>query len=203
MKSRFEHLTADNIVAHLSDMFGHSGAQQYLGEPVTVAQHMLQGASLADQQGQPKAVIAAALLHDIGHFSGDFEAFSMADTHDRRHEVYGAELLAPFFPQQVTQCVRHHVSAKRYLCATRTEYFSQLSAASVHSLQLQGGPMNPQEVREFETNPHLQSIIQVRLLDDAGKVENLKTQSFSYFESLLQELVHEHCPSPSPNPSPN
>ena len=59
--------------------------------------------------------------------------------------------------------------------------------------------MNPQEAREFETNPHLQSIIQVRLLDDAGKVENLKTHSFSYFESLLQELVHEHCPNPSPN----
>jgi phosphonate degradation associated HDIG domain protein len=193
MKSRFNTLTPDNIVAHLSDIFGHSGAQEYLGEPVTVAQHMLQGASLADHQGQSKMVIVAALLHDVGHFTSDFGSFSMDDTHDRQHEVFGAKVLAPFFPEKVTQCVRHHVSAKRYLCATRAEYFSQLSAASVHSLQLQGGPMNAEEVAQFETNPHLQDIIQVRLLDDGGKVAGVQTHNFAYFENVLQGLVDQHC----------
>jgi predicted HD phosphohydrolase len=96
----------------------------------------------------------------------------------------------------VTQCVRHHVSAKRYLCATRSEYFSKLSAASVHSLKLQGGPMTALEVSQFETNPYLQSIIKVRLMDDGGKVANLKTRSFSDFEQLLQNLVDEHCTNP-------
>ena len=193
MQSHINRLTPDNIVAHLGHIFKHSGTQAYLGEPVTMAQHMLQGASLAEHQGHSKAVVAAALLHDIGHFTSDFGCFSMADTHDRQHEIYGAKVLAPFFPESVTQCVRHHVSAKRYLCATREEYFSQLSAASVHSLKLQGGPMSAQEVTEFEANPHLQAIIQVRLVDDGGKVADLETHSFSDFEPLLQELVDEHC----------
>ena len=120
----------------------------------------------------------------------------MDDSHDRQHEVYGAKVLAPFFPESVTQCVRHHVSAKRYLCATRAEYFSQLSAASVHSLKLQGGPMTALEVSQFETNPYLESIIKVRLVDDGGKVANLKTRSFRDFEQLLQNLVDEHCTNP-------
>ena len=186
-------LTPNTIVAHLSDIFGHSGAQQYLGEPVTMAQHMLQAASLADQKGHSKTVIAAALLHDIGHFTNDFGTFSMEDTLDLKHEVYGAKVLAPFFPEKVTQCVHHHVSAKRYLCATRLEYFSQLSDASVHSLKLQGGPMSADEVTEFETNPHLKEIIQVRLLDDTGKIAGITTRPFAYFETVLQTLVDEHC----------
>ena len=161
-----------------------------------MAQHMLQGASLAEHQGHSNIVIAAALLHDIGHFTSDFGTFSMDDSHDRQHEVYGAKVLAPFFPESVTQCVRHHVSAKRYLCATRSEYFSKLSAASVHSLKLQGGPMTALEVSQFETNPYLQSIIKVRLVDDGGKVANLKTRSFKDFEQLLQNLVDEHCTKP-------
>jgi phosphonate degradation associated HDIG domain protein len=186
-------LTPNIIVAHLSDIFDRCGGEEYLGEPVTMAQHMLQGASLADHQGHSKEVIAAALLHDIGHFTSEFGTFSMADTHDRQHEVFGAKVLAPFFPEKVTQCVRYHVAAKRYLCATRAEYFSQLSAASVHSLQLQGGPMNAEEVAQFETNPHLQDIIQVRLLDDGGKVADMQTHNFAYFQNMLQELVNEHC----------
>jgi len=193
VKSRFKQLTASNIVAHLGDVFEFCGAEEYLGEPVTMAQHMLQGASLAVHQGLSNAVIAAALLHDIGHFTSEFGTFAMTDTHDRQHEVFGAKVLAPFFPAAVTQCVRHHVAAKRYLCATRSEYFSQLSAASVHSLQLQGGPMSATEVLEFEANPHLQDIIQVRLLDDAGKVADLQTYPFTHFVDLLQTLVDQHC----------
>ena len=192
MTSRPKELTASNIVAHLGDIFEHCGAQEYLGEPVTMAQHMLQGASLAVHQGLHKAVIAAALLHDIGHFTSEFGTFAMTDTHDRQHEVFGAKVLAPFFPERVTQCVRHHVSAKRYLCATRADYFAQLSAASVHSLQLQGGPMSKDDVTEFEANPYLQDIIQVRLLDDAGKVASMQTYEFPYFVELLQELVDQH-----------
>ena len=193
MNSRVEELTASNIVAHLSDIFKRRGATEYLGEAVTMAQHMLQGASLAVHQGHSNAVVAAALLHDIGHFNSEFGTFDMNDTLDRQHEVFGAKVLAPFFPEKVTQCVRHHVAAKRYLCATRGEYFSQLSAASVHSLQLQGGPMSATEVLEFEANPHLQDIIQVRLLDDGGKVADLQTYPFAYFVDLLQALVDQHC----------
>ncbi|HCH33024.1 MAG TPA: phosphodiesterase, partial [Oceanospirillaceae bacterium] len=61
------------------------------------------------------------------------------------------------------------------------------------SLQLQGGPMSATEVLEFEANPHLQDIIQVRLLDDAGKVADLQTYPFTHFVDLLQALVDQHC----------
>jgi len=193
MDNQFNQLTPKTIVAHLSNIFEHSGAQEYLGEPVTMAQHMLQAASLGQHQGYSEAVIAAALLHDIGHFTNDFGTFSMDDTHDLQHEIYGAKVLEAFFPEKVTACVRYHVAAKRYLCATRATYFSQLSKASVHSLQLQGGPMSKNEVAQFETNPHLESIIQVRLLDDAGKVANIKTYPFAHFKNLLQAQVNQHC----------
>lgn len=192
-KDKEQHLTADTIVAHLSYIFEHSGTQEYLGEPVTMAQHMLQAASLAKHQGLSDAVIAAALLHDIGHFTNDFGTFSMTDTHDLKHETYGSQVLNPWFPEIVTQCVRYHVAAKRYLCATRPTYFSKLSAASVYSLNLQGGPMNPDEAAKFAENPYLEEIIQVRLVDDAGKVADMKTYAFAYFKPLLQILVNQHC----------
>jgi len=193
MESEFKTITSDTVVDYLSHIFEHSGAQEYLGEPVTMAQHMLQAASLAQHQGCSDEVIAAALLHDIGHFTNDFGTFSMEDTHDLKHESYGSKVLAPWFPEIVTQCVRYHVAAKRYLCATRSAYFSQLSAASVHSLQLQGGPMNTDEVASFELNPYLEDIIQVRLVDDVGKVADMKTYPFAHFKALLQTLVDNHA----------
>lgn len=72
---------------------------------------------------------------------------------DRFHEDAGADLLQDFFPSLVTDCVRYHVAAKRYLCATNPAYLNQLSEASIHSLNLQGGAMNEDEVAEFEQKP--------------------------------------------------
>ena len=149
-KPDFSILTPANIVAFLEDIFERRGGEEYLGEPVTMAQHMLQGATLAEQNGQDEVIIVSALLHDIGHFTSEFGTFRMNDTEDRFHEDAGADVLQDFFPSLVTDCVRYHVAAKRYLCATRPAYFNQLSQASIHSLNLQGGAMNEDEVAEFE-----------------------------------------------------
>lgn len=184
--------TADTIVDFLGDIFARCGDAEYLGEPVTMAQHMLQGAWLAEQQGLDDQVIVAALLHDIGHFTSEFGTFSMDDTEDRFHEEAGAEVLAPFFPSLVTDCVRHHVAAKRYLCATRPEYYKRLSNASIHSLNLQGGPMNAREVAEFEQNPNLPRIIQVRYLDEAGKDPDMITPDYWHFAPAVQRVVDAH-----------
>ena len=142
-------LTRDNIVAFLGDIFDRRGGEEYLGEPVTMAEHMLQGATIAEQNGQDEIIIVSALLHDIGHFTSEFGTFTMDDTEDRYHEEAGAKVLEEFFPSVVTDCVRYHVAAKRYLCATKPEYFKRLSEASIHSLNLQGGPMDADEVAEF------------------------------------------------------
>ena len=186
-------LNAQTIVPFLASIFERRGGEEYLGEPVTMAQHMLQGATLAERAHSPEVVIVAALLHDIGHFTSEFGTYHPDDTEDRHHEDAGAEILAPFFPTLVTDCVRYHVAAKRYLCATKPEYFNRLSAASVHTLGLQGGPMNTAEVAEFARNPNLEQIIQVRYLDEAGKHPTMQTPPFDHFAPMVQRVVDAHC----------
>lgn len=182
-------LTRDTIVPFLADIFERRGGEEYLGEPVTMAEHMLQGATLAERQGLREEVIVAALLHDIGHFTSEFGTYHPDDTKDRHHEDAGAEVLAGFFPSIVTDCVKYHVAAKRYLCAKRPSYFERLSAASVHTLELQGGPMSVDEVAAFEANPNLAEIVQVRYLDEAGKDPELETPDFGHFAPMVQRVV--------------
>lgn len=189
----FGTLSKKNIVAFLGDIFDRRGGEEYLGEPVTMAEHMLQGATIAEENGQDEFIIVAALLHDIGHFTSEFGTFTMEDTQDRYHEEAGAVVLDRFFPSVVTDCVRYHVAAKRYLCATRPEYFRRLSEASIHSLNLQGGPMSDEEVTEFEKIPNLKEIIAVRYLDDAGKRDDMKTPDFWHFAPMVQRAVDAHC----------
>ncbi len=191
-------LTQDTIVGFLADIFERRGGEEYLGEPVTMAEHMLQGARLAEQAGESDVVITAALLHDIGHFTSEFGMFSMADTKDRYHEEAGASVLSGFFPSVVTDCVRYHVAAKRYLCAVDPDYYGKLSDASVHSLNLQGGPMSRGEIEEFERSPNLADIVKVRHYDDAGKLPDMKTRGFSYYAPMLQRVVDAHCAQMQP-----
>ncbi len=192
MKPEFETLTRENIVAFIGDIFARRGGEEYLGEAVTMAQHMLQGATIAEQNGLPEEIIVGALLHDIGHFTSEFGTYHPDDTEDRHHEDTGEQVLAPFFPSVITDCVKYHVAAKRYLCATKPEYFSRLSPASVHTLELQGGPMTPDELAEFEQNPNLNEIIQVRYLDEAGKRPDMETPGFEHFAPMVQRMVDKH-----------
>ena len=187
-----EGLDASTIVDFIADIFERRGGEEYLGEPVTMAEHMLQGAHFAEAAGEREEIIVAALLHDIGHFTSEFGTFSMDDTEDRFHEEAGAQVLERFFPSIVTDCVRHHVAAKRYLCATRPEYFRRLSEASIHSLNLQGGPMSAEEVAEFEKNPNREKIIQVRYLDEAGERADMETPGFQHFAPMVQRIVDAH-----------
>jgi [1-hydroxy-2-(trimethylamino)ethyl]phosphonate dioxygenase len=190
---RHDALSPETIVAFLGDIFERRGGEEYLGEPVTMAEHMLQGAYLAEQQGEAEIIIVATLLHDIGHFTSEFGMFSMEDTHDKHHEEAGARVLERFFPSLVTDCVREHVAAKRYICATDPNYFAQLSEASVHSLKLQGGPMDSAEVAAFQRHPNLREIVRVRHLDDAGKNAGMVTPGFAHYASMLQRIVDAHC----------
>lgn len=180
---------ASSIVSFLADIFERRGAESYLGESVSMAEHMLQGAWLAEQENAPDELVAAALLHDIGHYTSEFGTYSPDDTQDKCHDAAGARILEPFFPPIITECVRLHVAAKRYLCATNPGYHDQLSKASIHSLSLQGGPMNEVEVDQFEKNAYHQQAVRVRKWDDEGKVAHMKTKSFDDYTGLLQRIV--------------
>jgi phosphonate degradation associated HDIG domain protein len=182
-------LTPETIVAFLADIFERRGAEDYLGEPVTMAEHMLQGAWFAEAEGASDELVAAALLHDIGHYTSEFGAYSPDDVADKHHDEAGAAVLAPFFPPVITECVRLHVAAKRYLCATDPAYFGKLSPASVHTLALQGGPMSAEEVAAFRANPFHDEAVRVRRWDEAGKVAGMRTKTFRDYVPLLQQVV--------------
>ena len=192
LDEKFKKLTKENIVSFLAYIFEECGDEEYLGESVTMAQHMLQGATLAEKEGLSENVIVAALLHDIGHFTSEFGTFSMSDQADKYHEEAGAKVLESFFPSVVIDCVKYHVAAKRYLCATSPTYFKKLSNASVHSLNLQGGPMSKVEIKKFRKNPNLDQIVQVRYLDDAGKDPNMAIPDFWHFAPMIKRVIETH-----------
>ncbi|MEV4560140.1 TauD/TfdA family dioxygenase [Kitasatospora sp. NPDC049285] len=171
----------------LEALFEGEGAGEYLGEAVTMAEHMLQAGALARAAGAPPALVAAALLHDIGHFHGSGLEL-MAGT-DNRHGETAATWLSRYFPTAVTEPVRLHVEAKRYLCTAEPDYFAKLSPASVHTLALQGGPMSEQEAAAFAARPHSAEAVAVRRLDDAAKDPAAVTPAFAEFRSLLLELM--------------
>ncbi|MDH3658932.1 MAG: HD domain-containing protein [Alphaproteobacteria bacterium] len=185
-------LTGATIVPFLADIIERRGAESYLGEEVTMAGHMLQAARLAEQANAGDELIAAALLHDIGHYTNEFPEDAQDRGIDNVHEEAGASVLEPFFPAVVVDCTRHHVAAKRYLCATDPSYFDRLSPASVHTLNLQGGPISAEEVESFRSLANLDAIIQVRRWDEGSKVKDLPTPDFGHYAPVLQRVVDRH-----------
>jgi phosphonate degradation associated HDIG domain protein len=181
--------STSDIIELIADIFHRRGAEAYAGEALTVAEHMLQTAALAQAEGAPDTLVAAALLHDIGHFTSEFGEYSPEDTSDKHHDEAGARVLEGFFPPAVTACVRQHVAAKRYLCATDGAYYETLSPASRHSLQLQGGPMSQGEIAAFRQQPFYQDAVRLRRWDDGGKIAGLRSMTFEEFKPLLQRVL--------------
>ena len=176
-------------VTIITDLFDSEGAADYLGEPVTQAAHMLQAAALAERDGAPGALVAAALLHDVGHFTGTVTGRDLMRGTDDRHSEQGANWLARWFGPDVTEPVRLHVDAKRYLCATEPGYLDQLSPASVYTLGVQGGPMAGAELAAFEARPHAAAACRVRRWDDAAKDPAAGHPPLGHFVPLLRGLV--------------
>jgi gamma-butyrobetaine dioxygenase len=184
-------------VDRIAELFSSDGAADYLGEPVTVAQHLLQAGALAQRAGAPPALVAAALLHDAGHLRG---ADPLADEQelsgrelmagaDNDHGERGAAWLARWFPPAVTEPIRLHVAAKRYLCASEPGYLELLSPASVYTLSLQGGPMTPAEAAAFAAEPCTSDAVAVRRWDDAAKDPAAAVPGFASYRPLLEGLL--------------
>ena len=183
-----ERLDATAVVAEILRVFRERGDRHY-GEQVTERQHALQCALFARERGESPALVAACLLHDYGHLVHDLGEDIAARGVDARHEEAGANRLSRWFPPEVVEPVRLHVAAKRYLCWKEPDYLAGLSAASRQSLQLQGGPMTPEEALEWEQNPHLEAALRLRRYDDQGKVTDLATPDMESYRPLLEALV--------------
>lgn len=182
-------VASQSPVQIIAELFASDGAADYLGEAVTQATHMLQAAALAERAGAAPALIAAALLHDVGHFTGVVSGRDLMRGTDNRHSEQGADWLGQWFGPEVTEPVRLHVDAKRYLCAVEPGYLQRLSSASVYTLGVQGGPMREHEAARFAALPFAADACRVRRWDDGAKVPDAPTPRFEHFAPLLEGLV--------------
>ena len=171
------------VINRITELYEQHGADMYAGEPVTQLQHALQAAHFAEQAGDPPSLIAAALLHDIGHLTHDMDEDCAEQGIDDQHEATGAvwlEQQAGFGPD-VTEPIRLHVPAKRYLCAIDSKYHDQLSDASRMSLTLQGGPFSQDEVAAFREHEYFEASLRLRGYDEQAKEVDFQTPSLTHF----------------------
>jgi len=171
-------------VDRLLQLLAEKGTRQYGEEKVSQCEHALQSAALAEHEGAAGTLVVAALLHDIGHLLYDGER-PAARGIDDRHEELGAAYLAQAFGPAVAEPVRLHVPAKRYLCATDPGYFGRLSAASVRSLELQGGPFTVPDASAFLALPYADDALRVRRWDDFAKIPGHRSPDLQHYRTAL------------------
>ena len=177
-------------VDEILDLYERWGPENY-DEGLSQLEHALQTAALAVADGAPDEQVAAALLHDIGHLL-DLAAAEdnwVPSDIDLDHESVGARHLASPFPPSVTGPIALHVRAKRYRAATDPAYAATLSDGSTRSLQIQGGPMSPDEVATFERNPAFRVAVALRGWDDGGKVDGLPVPRLREYRALLERVA--------------
>ena len=182
---------AQDTITELAGLLEGKGARRYGLSAVNQLQHALQAALLAEQAGCDAALVTAALLHDIGHMVHGLGENPAEDGIDDRHEELGRAYLAPLFGPEVTEPVRLHVPAKRYLCAVEPDYFAILSPDSVLSLTLQGGPMSADEVARFRASPHAAAAVQLRRFDETAKVAELSTPPVAHFLPYVRTCLRQ------------
>ena len=80
------------MIDQIITLFNEHGQGLYFGEQVTETEHALQCAYLAEQAGASPKLVAAALLHDIGHLVAVVDVGPRGDlaVDDDRHEAVGA-----------------------------------------------------------------------------------------------------------------
>ena len=178
-----------SIRQELLGIYAGRADKRYGLSDVTQLQHALQAAHHAETVGEPPSLVVASLLHDLGHMihglGTDYLERGINDT----HEATGAAWLARWFGPEVSEPVRLHVAAKRYLCSVEG-HFERLARDSRRSLELQGGMMDDAEVAAFRLEPHADAAIRVRRFDDAAKTPSAQTPPFEHFlERYVEPLV--------------
>ncbi len=178
-----------DVVDTIVRLFEERGAGPYGEEVVTQLQHALQSAALAEEAQAGASLIAAALLHDIGHIMEEADTPSRGDSLDDAHEYRAHGWLREHFGQRVAEPVRLHVLAKRYLCSVDEGYVRKLSPTSHQSFLDQGGPMNAEEREAFEAEPAYEDALTLRRWDDQAKDPNGEPPALAHFVPYLREAL--------------
>tara|TARA_B100000686_G_scaffold327721_1_gene386896 strand:+ start:204 stop:824 length:621 start_codon:yes stop_codon:yes gene_type:complete len=186
-----------NYIRYFSDIFERGLTMSYGSGEVSMCSHMLQTAYFAEKDGATPELIVASLLHDIGHFGTDFSLdfsdgshkYMLSATKDRLHEESGADLLENLFGLDVSEPVRLHVSAKRYLCTIDPKYYDKLAETTRHTFKLQGGNMSREEVQMFEAKHHAEAAAKLRRWDDLATHKERKIPNFEHYQILLEKLL--------------
>lgn len=161
------------------------GHLAYAGEGVTQLQHAWQCGRLAQRAHASPALQLASWLHDLGHLMSGLPGTPTLRGTDDRHEALAAAALQAQFGAAVSTPVALHVQAKRYLVARQPRYRNCLSADSLRSLALQGGPMTEAQCQAFEAEPHAQDALRLRAWDDCAKLPDWQPRST---QAALDEL---------------
>lgn len=191
-----ELLGKDTSVETAFLLYKKYGHNDYLGEPVNQLEHATQCAMLAENEGFPTEVILGAFLHDIGHLVGKDKSLEQMITNGQvigvqHHDKVGEEYLKELgFPKAITDFVRGHVSAKRYLVYKKPGYYAQLSSASKMTLVHQGGPMTAEEAEMFEKCDAFQAILRMRHWDEQAKDPNVIIDSLDKYENMCRMYLN-------------
>lgn len=183
--------TADQVIETIFDVFRNAGERDYGDERITQTAHALQCGWLAEKAGADSALVTAALLHDIGHLVNPDDRPATRRGEDGFHEVVGCDFLDRWFGPDVTEPIKWHVAAKRYLTAAEPSYFDGLSQGSIRSLELQGGPFSEDRARQFIERPYANDAVALRRWDEGAKLLGLKTPSFEHFRPHLAACLRQ------------
>lgn len=177
-------------LAEVVGLFETWGRQRY-DEEVSQLDHALQTAALARAGDADDELVAAALLHDVGHLLElRDDGVRSGDVYDDLgHEAKGARFLTSLYAPAVIAPIALHVAAKRYRCAVDPPYLDTLSAGSARSLARQGGPMSAAEAEQFASRPGANEAVRLRGWDDGAKVDGLTIDGLNAYLELLDRLV--------------
>lgn len=178
--------SVDEVLA----LYARWGEEGY-DEALTQSSHAAQVAAWARAEGADEALVAAALLHDVGHLLAmEARGHGRPDPEaDLRHEAVGARWLARLFPAEVTAPIALHVQAKRYRCAVDPGEEARLSPGSRASLARQGGPLTEAEAERFAALPAAADAVRLRGWDDAGKALDADPLPVDAHRDLLDRLA--------------
>ncbi|OZH53098.1 phosphohydrolase [Hydrocoleum sp. CS-953] len=165
------------------------GHYQYGQEPISQLKHALQCATLAELAKANNELIVACLFHDFGHLVHNLGEDAAKKGINDHHEYRSIKYLKHLFGEAVTEPIRLHVEAKRYLCATKPNYFATLSPASKRSLELQGGAFSTDAAAEFIQQPYAEDAVQLRIWDDQAKIVGMKTPNLKYFTQIIYQTI--------------